>query len=262
MNPSLYVIANILLLFLLVMVVVRFFWLYFFNNLWKPLQWREAVRKKKVAPGLRKLIRQYPDQSRAMGWWLQVERLKRQKIAGDFAELGVFRGQGAALLHRMDPERTLHLFDTFDGFREEDLKQETGKPASYTPGHFANTSVDQVMRRIKDPEKIRIYMGNVPDTFKEVDEGVRFALVSLDVDLYRPTLSGLSYFYPRLVPGGVLFIHDYNGLWPGVMRAVDEFLATIPEAVVLLPDRDGTVVIVKNSHEPESTKMTNSVPEV
>ena len=30
------------------------------------------------------------------------------------------------------------------------------------------------------------------------------------------------------------------------MKAVNEFMKTIPESLVLLPDRDGTVMIIRN----------------
>jgi len=68
----------------------------------------------------------------------------------------------------------------------------------------------------------------------------------MDADLYNPTKAGLEYFYPRLSPGGVIFIHDYNDKWQGLIKAVDEFAATIPEKLILVPDLDSTVMIVKN----------------
>ena len=39
---------------------------------------------------------------------------------------------------------------------------------------------------------------------------------------------------------------DYNNKWPGLVRAVDEFVNTIPENLVLFPDRDSTVMIIRN----------------
>jgi hypothetical protein len=41
-------------------------------------------------------------------------------------------------------------------------------------------------------------------------------------------------------------IHDYNEKWEGLMKAVDEFAATIPEPLVVIPDLDSTVMILKN----------------
>ncbi len=58
--------------------------------------------------------------------------------------------------------------------------------------------------------------------------------------------SALDYFYARLSPGAFLIVHDYSSLaWGGAERAVDEFFADKPEAVVPMPDGSGSVVIRK-----------------
>lgn len=62
---------------------------------------------------------------------------------------------------------------------------------------------------------------------------------------YQPK-AGLEYFYPRLSPGGVIIVHDYNPDWPGIMKAVDDFATKIPEPIVLLPDVDSSVMIFKS----------------
>jgi len=71
-------------------------------------------------------------------------------------------------------------------------------------------------------------------------------LVHIDCDLYAPVDAALRYFYPRLITGGFLVIHDYlNFFWNGVGRAVDEFFADKPEKLVPIPDKSGTAVIRK-----------------
>lgn len=75
-----------------------------------------------------------------------------------------------------------------------------------------------------------------------------FALVSLDPDLYEPTLEGLRYFYPRLAPGGRILIHDYTSCqFEGVKMAVDEYCHAHELFVVPLMDIHGTAVLVKSS---------------
>ena len=68
----------------------------------------------------------------------------------------------------------------------------------------------------------------------------------MDVDLFNPTKAGLEYFYPRLSPGGVIIIHDYNPDWPGIMKAVNDYAKTIKEPLVVLPDQDSSVMILKS----------------
>ena len=209
-----------------------------------PPLWQEARKKGAVSGQLLKEKKRYGDKIRFYNFWLQTERLKRDKVEGAFAELGVYKGDSALLLHLMDPDRTFHLFDTFGGFEEQDMKPETGEAAEYSPHNFADTSLERVKRRLSSPRFI-FHPGHFPETAQAVAEE-RFALVNLDADLYLPTKAGLEFFYPRLSPGGVIFIHDYNSKWVGLMKAVDEFVKTIPEPLVLLSDKDSTVMIVKN----------------
>ena len=59
--------------------------------------------------------------------WIQIKRIQRKGIPGSFAELGVYKGETARMIHLCAPERSLHLFDTFDGFPPGDLREETGR---------------------------------------------------------------------------------------------------------------------------------------
>jgi O-methyltransferase len=89
--------------------------------------------------------------------------------------------------------------------------------------------------------------GYFPDSAAGLEEEV-FSLVMLDVDLYKPTLAGLTFFYPRLSPGGYLFIHDYTNVESdhAVSRATEEFMADKPEALIESPDMWGTVILRRN----------------
>ncbi len=209
-----------------------------------PPLWQEARKKGAVSARLLKEARRYGDKIRFYNFWLQTQRLKKDKVEGAFAELGVYKGDSALVLHLMAPERTFHLFDTFGGFEEADLKPETGEAADYSPHNFADTSLERVKQRLSSPQFV-FHPGHFPGTARVVADE-RFALVNLDADLYLPTKAALEFFYPRLSPGGVIFIHDYNAKWKGLMKAVDEFVKTIPEPLVLLPDKDSTVMIVKS----------------
>jgi hypothetical protein len=55
---------------------------------------------------------------------LLLRTLIDRKVPGAFAELGVYKGLTARLIHHYAPERTLHLFDTFEGFtKRSDLPE-------------------------------------------------------------------------------------------------------------------------------------------
>lgn len=212
----------------------------------KPHAWDEAIRQGRISDVLKQTERSYRDKVRFYTIWLQIERLKETNVTGAFAELGVYQGETARFIHHMDPARELHLFDTFEGFAPEDLAKETTEDKKYNPSNFSDTSVEEVAACIEGNELVKFHPGLFPDSTKALEEK-SFAFVSLDADLYAPTIAGLAYFYPRLSAGGVIIIHDYNHTWDGCRKAVDEFVQTIPERLVPVADWQGSVMIVKNA---------------
>jgi len=239
-------IFNIIQLGLLAILLVYFIYYVYtilFGKSYQPVVWKTELKKGSITKDLKKAESSYKDNSRFFNFWFQVERLKKEDIQGSFAELGVYKGDSAIVIHLMDPSRTFHLFDTFEGFQQKDLDIETGKAATYTTHNFADTSIERVkMKLISD--KFIFHKGYFPDTTQDINDE-KFALVNMDVDLYNPTKAGLEFFYPRLSPGGVIIVHDYNSDWPGIMKAVDDFSKTIPVPLVPLTDTDSSVMLFK-----------------
>ena len=73
----------------------------------------------------------------------------------------------------------------------------------------------------------------------------KYALVHLDADLYNPQLSGLEYFYTRTTKGGLIIIHDCNNEYFGSRAALDEFFLDKPETPIVIPDKSGSAIVVK-----------------
>jgi O-methyltransferase len=93
---------------------------------------------------------------------------------------------------------------------------------------------------------VHIRAGFFPETVVGL-EAERFAFVVLDVDKYQATLSGLDFFYPRLVRGGYCFLHDYNNEESerGVSRALGTFLKGKAELPIECADSWGSVIFRK-----------------
>jgi hypothetical protein len=177
---------------------------------------------------------------------LAAERIHALNVGGAIAEVGVYRGEFAAILSRLFPDRTLYLFDTFEGFSDNDLSDEkNGNFSNAAVGDLTETDVELVLSRMAEPDRVVVRKGYFPETAEGLEEE-NFAFVSLDVDLYKPMAAGLRYFYPRLSKGGYMFIHDYNCLrYKGVKIAVEEFVRETGAPVVPLPDFAGTAVLSK-----------------
>jgi len=241
-------IINSILILAFLFIIFKYaetFWSY---KISKPYLWEQAVKNNLVSKELRSLQFQARDKVRFFSLWFQVERLKRNHVKGSFAELGVYKGVTANMLYEMDKSRTLHLFDTFKGFSEKDLEQEHTKGGKYNTSEFSDTSVAAVKAYINGGDNVVFHEGYFPETAKGL-ENEAFALVNIDADLYLPTMEGLKFFYPRLSPGGVIFVHDYNHNWSGARKAIDEFAGTISEGIIELPDWQGSVMIVKSKPE-------------
>ena len=176
-----------------------------------------------------------------------AKRLHCQKIPGHIAELGVYKGDTAWKLNALFPDRRLYLFDTFEGFDPRDIEKEEALGCSRArKGEFSDTSETAVLNRLPFPQNAVIRKGYFPGTAQGLEDE-SYALVSLDADLYAPLLSGLEYFYPRLSPGGMILLHDYNNeRFQGARQAVEDYeKCRHPLVLVPLCDLHGSAVIVR-----------------
>lgn len=246
----------VLVLFLLGFKLLETTWSY---KISKPYLWENAVKRGEVSRKVRRIERFYRDKVRFYTFWLLLERLKKARLEGCMAEVGVYKGETADLLHAMDPSRKLYLFDTFEGFAESDLRVEHTQDGKLKSINFADTSLAAVKRYVQGNENVKYYPGRFPESAREVPPE-KFVLVHLDADLYQPTLEALKYFYPRLGAGGAIIVHDYNHTWEGVRRAVDEFAPTIPEPLTFIPDWQGSILITK-SYPVASPYLSDKSPE-
>lgn len=184
--------------------------------------------------------------ARAATMRLLAEQIHEEKIPGDAAELGVFRGDFAALINAAFPDRTIHLFDTFEGFpaRDVEIEQAQGLSRAKT-GDFKETAENLVEERLPHPERAVFHKGYFPDSFDGCTE-MTFAFVSVDADLYAPTAAALPLFFDRLSPGGVLLIHDVNSTqFSGAGKAVREFCTERGLLPMPVSDMHGSVVLRK-----------------
>ena len=174
------------------------------------------------------------------------------EVPGAAAELGVYKGDTAWQINLFLPEKQLYLFDTFEGFAESDIKIEKAYALSGAEtGEFSDTSVGAVLERLPHPEKCHLRKGHFPETAAGLAH-TEFAFVSMDADLYEPTLAGLEFFYPRLNEGGVMIIHDYENMrFKGIRQAVKEYeqklvaMGEKPMKLVPIGDLHGSCVIIK-----------------
>lgn len=192
----------------------------------------------------------YYDYFRFRTFEFLAEEIVAAGIDGAVAELGVFNGTFAALINEKFLNRSLYLFDTFEGF--DPLEAEAEKAKERCDDSFImlhkNSSVETVLKNLPYPEKAIICKGFFPDSIIDEAREEKFAFVSLDVDFEESTYQGLEFFYPRLTERGYIMIHDYNTYFlDGVKKAVERYEQKLGVSLKKVPiaDRAGTVVVVK-----------------
>ena len=175
-----------------------------------------------------------------------LRAIDERVVPGALAELGVYKGNSAKILHMVSPVRKLYLFDTFEGFDSRDVNAES-QQLPVNDQAFKDTSLEAVEAFVGMDEKVVYCKGWFPDTAAMVESGEKFALVHIDCDLGQAVAAALEFFYSRMSPGGLIIVHDYSsGCWKDVKPAVDFFMVDKPEIPILLPDKSGSVVIARH----------------
>lgn len=179
---------------------------------------------------------------RVFGLIEAVKYISRNKIEGDMAECGVWRGGSMmavakTLLYMNDGNRKLFLYDTFSGMStptdvdktpdDKNAADLLKKSSAKTSEVWAYSDLDEVKTTMKlsgyKKELIHYVEGKVEDTIPATLPG-KIALLRLDTDWYESTKHELIHLFPLLVQGGVLIVDDY-GYWKGARKAVDEYFA-------------------------------------
>ena len=172
-----------------------------------------------------------------------VQYIVKHRIPGDIAECGVWKGGSMmaiakTLMERNSTERSLYLFDTFEGMPPPKYvdKDIYGRDAAQIMEQNRDRKDDDVVWAVGpldvvktamaqtgyDPSRIQYVKGKVEDTIPKQAPN-QIALLRLDTDWYESTYHELVHLFPRLSVGGVLIIDDY-GHWQGARRAVDQYL--------------------------------------
>ena len=165
----------------------------------------------------------------------------QRELDGNMVEVGVYQGGSAKLICEVKGDRKLFLFDTFIGLQElSDTDTHFGKK-HWKKNQFNDTSLEAVKDYLSSYENIQIIKGVFPKTADSIRDSM-FSFVHLDVDLYKSTIECLKFFYPRLMNGGIILVHDYHS--DGIQKAFKEFLQS--NKVQLIELTGSQCMIIKN----------------
>ena len=173
----------------------------------------------------------------------------KNNVSGHFVECGCFRGHSSyvisTLLKQHGFEETFWIFDSFEGISEKNPIDAAGEGARIPGKHYLRAPLENLQNVLQPFPFVSINKGWIPEVFETAPvASEQFAFLHIDVDLYDPTKAALEYFYPRLSPGGVVFVSNYGvSHWPGSIQAVDEFVASNRPTFFLKNQVEGCVIV-------------------
>lgn len=157
---------------------------------------------------------------------IYITAKKTEKIEGDIAEVGVYRGGSTKIIREATTKRSLYVFDTFDGLPELSTEDDRRQ---FQKGDYS-ASLESVKKYLKNYSNIYFYKGKFPYTAGPIKNKI-FSFVYLDVDIYESTIKSLEFFYPRMSKGGIIISHDYPSS-EGVKKAFSEFFENKLEIII------------------------------
>jgi O-methyltransferase len=189
---------------------------------------------------------------RAYATYKACRYVSRYRIAGDFAECGVFKGgmtMLAAHVFGTHEHRTRHLwlYDTFEGMTP--ATEFDGQMATDYDRTIVAAGIELVRENLSTVEypthRLHFIQGDVCKTLaKSENLPERIAVLRLDTDWYDSTKAELETLYDRVAPGGVVLCDDY-GFWQGAKIALDEFIERLPYPIYLSRTDQAGVEFVK-----------------
>lgn len=159
-------------------------------------------------------------------------------VPGDVVECGVGKGKSLAVLAQLvaieKKGRQLWAFESWDVFpplAPEDTATD-GNVAYLTEGLVVGNKEVVGVRLGPLGDSVRFVDGYLADTLPAWCGGP-VAYLHLDLDLYVSYRTALLHLWPKLSTGGIAVFDEYHEKvkYPGVKKAVDEFLRTVPHTL-------------------------------
>lgn len=239
--------VNLVIVNVMIWVGLSYFWSFWTHKLFKPWLWLEQKKRGLIAKSVERRERRYRDRARYYSIFFAMEQVERGEVAGSFVMAGVEDSDLVGLLRGQCPEREMWVMGPMTA-TEVEVEHENCQGEVTSERASIDFAPEAEVRRIM-PEggKNHVLVGSVGELVGELEGPVALALI--DCVEYDVVLASLRKIYPLMSAGGIMIVHSYNHSWEGVRRAVDQFMAGVPEGVLPLPDMYGSVGMVRGSYK-------------
>ncbi|MCP4548560.1 MAG: dTDP-6-deoxy-L-hexose 3-O-methyltransferase [bacterium] len=166
-------------------------------------------------------------------------------LPGHVIECGVFKGASFIRfctfreILESPYSRKIIGFDAFGKFPMQDDSNDQAFVERFEESAGDGISVDELKTVLshKGFRNYELIQGDVSDTIPSYVSNhleLKIALLHIDVDVYKPTVSILNHLFDRVVTGGLVVFDDYGSV-AGETKAIDEFLSGRDDIIEKLP---------------------------
>ena len=148
-------------------------------------------------------------------------------VAGDFVELGCYKGDTSLLLADLlkGTDKQLYIYDSFEGLPEKRAEDESAAGESFKGGELYVTKREVKERFLRANLPVPVIKKAWFNELTETDLPEKIAFAFLDGDFYESIRDSLKLVENKMSKNGVIIVHDYNNpALPGVAKAVDEWV--------------------------------------
>jgi O-methyltransferase len=164
-----------------------------------------------------------------------------KSIAGNVAEVGVFKGGTLYILSRVFEKKVdIFGFDTFSGMPDSIIPDVDDHRA----GDFKGTTEREVRNFIgKDFYNVKLIKGTFPNSAGSDFDKKKFSFVHIDCDIYQSVFDSCRFFYEKMKKGGIMLFDDYGfESCRGAKKAIDDFFSDQMESVIYMITGQAMVV--------------------
>ena len=169
------------------------------------------------------------------------------RLGGDFVECGVHTGIFSLaacdyLSFEKQAGRKFWLFDTFQGIPQEQMLEKEKEHRSEYNSRFYFDSYERAKANFAPYPNVALVRGMVPDSLSTV-KIERVCYLSIDMNIAKPEVAAMEYFWDKLVTGAVVVFDDYGWQNYGEQtRALDAFAASKGVKIATLPTGQGLMI--------------------
>ena len=174
----------------------------------------------------------------------QVSQLETQKIiatakeclavAGDFVELGCYKGDTSLLLAEVvqefniaapsDCTKKLWIYDSFEGLPEKSAQDSSVLGRDFQAGELLVSKKEVKQRFLRAGLPVPVIIKKWFDELQNEDIPEQISFAFLDGDFYESIRDSFHAIEGKMADGGIIIVHDYcNAALPGVEKAVNEW---------------------------------------